>query len=147
MQQQWCRPCMHFWNKYNLKPSVARKLAVKHTSFVCMTVSFLPSGGFVKLFHIIPWFFHDYSGFFKFHDFSMHGFLRNFPGFQWFPELVGTHNPSGSGGNVESILFRRSGTICAILEEGIMGNSGSDDVQSKSLRTDSYIWILGYFLC
>ena len=39
--------------------------------------------------------FHDFSmniqGFFKFHDFSMHGiFYSDFPGFLWFPELVGT---------------------------------------------------------
>ena len=31
------------------------------------------------------------QGFFQFHDFSMHGtFFGDFPGFQWFPELVGT---------------------------------------------------------
>ena len=83
---------MHaFWNDWNLKLPVARKLAVRHTSFVCLTASFLATGGFVKLFQNIPWFFHDYSGFFKFHDFSMHGtFLCGFPGFPWFPELVGT---------------------------------------------------------
>ena len=62
-----------FWNNQNLKPSVARKQTVKHTHFVCLTASFLATGGFVKLFHKIPWFFHDYSGFIKFHDFSMHG--------------------------------------------------------------------------
>ena len=98
---------MHaFWNNWNLKPPVARKIAVRHTSFVCLTASFLATGGsvcltasilatagFVKLFHKIPWFFHDYSGFFffKFHDSSMHGtFFPDFPGFPSFPELVGT---------------------------------------------------------
>ena len=50
---------MHaFWNNSNLKPPVARKLAVRHTSFVCLTASILATGGFVKLFH-------------KSHDFSM----------------------------------------------------------------------------
>ena len=39
----------------------------------CPTASFLAIGGFVKLFHKIPWFFHDYPGFSKFQDFSMHG--------------------------------------------------------------------------
>ena len=46
---------------------------------------------FVKLFHTILWFFHDYSCFFKFHDLSMYGTLfSDFPGFPWDPELVGT---------------------------------------------------------
>ena len=45
-----CRPCMHF---EIIKP-VARKLAVRHTIFVCLTASFLGTGGFVKLFHKIP---------------------------------------------------------------------------------------------
>ena len=36
---------------------------------VCLTASFLATGGFLKLFHKIPWFFHDYSDFFNFHDF------------------------------------------------------------------------------
>ena len=43
-----------FWNLLNLKPQVARKLAVRHTSFVCPTASFQAAGGFVKLFHKIP---------------------------------------------------------------------------------------------
>ena len=48
----------------------------------------LTTGGFLNLFHKIPSFFHDYSGFLKFHDFSMHGiYFSDFPGF---PELVGT---------------------------------------------------------
>ena len=46
-----------FWNNLNMKPPVARKLAVRHTSFVCLTASFLANGGFLKLFHKIPWFF------------------------------------------------------------------------------------------
>ena len=28
-----------------MKPPVARKLAVRHTKFVCLTASFLPTGG------------------------------------------------------------------------------------------------------
>ena len=43
-----------FENHLNLKPQVARKLAVRHTSLVCLTVSFQATGGFVKLFHKIP---------------------------------------------------------------------------------------------
>ena len=67
---------MHaFWNNSSLKPPVARKLAVRHTIFMCLTSSFITTGSFVKLFHKFPWFFHDYTGFFKFHDFSMHGFF------------------------------------------------------------------------
>ena len=55
----------------------------------CPTTSFLATVGLVKLFHKIPWFFHDYSGFLKFHDF-FHAWncLSDFPGFPWFPELV-----------------------------------------------------------
>ena len=59
-----CRQCMHFEIIKNLKPPVARKLPVRHTKCVCLTASFLATGGFIKLFHKIPWFFHDYSGFF-----------------------------------------------------------------------------------
>ena len=74
-----CRPCMHYE-----KPQVAGKQAVRHTSYLCVWqlvfwLLFLATGGFVKLFHKFPWFFHDYSGFFKFHDFSMHGTF-----FSWF---------------------------------------------------------------
>ena len=47
------RQYMHF-EIINLKPPVARKLAVRHTSFVCLTASFLATGGFVKLFNKIP---------------------------------------------------------------------------------------------
>ena len=55
LNKHTCRPCMHaFCNNHNLKPSVARKLAVRHTSFVCLTASLLATGGFVKLFHKIP---------------------------------------------------------------------------------------------
>ena len=42
-------------NNNNLKPPVARKLAVRHSNFVCLTASFLATGGFVKLFHKIPY--------------------------------------------------------------------------------------------
>ena len=57
---------MHaFWNNFNLKPPKARKLAVRHTSFVCLTDSFQVTGGFLKLFHKIPWFFLHFSGSFQ----------------------------------------------------------------------------------
>ena len=49
-----CRPCMHFEILKNLKPPVARKQAVRHTCFVCLTANFLATGGFIKLFHKIP---------------------------------------------------------------------------------------------
>ena len=48
------RPSMHFEIIQNLKPPVARKLAARHTNFVCLTASFLATGGFVKLFRKIP---------------------------------------------------------------------------------------------
>ena len=54
-----------FWNNKSLKPPAARKLAVRHTNLVCLTASFLATGGFVKLFNKIQWFFHDYLGFFS----------------------------------------------------------------------------------
>ena len=49
---------------------------------MCLTASFLATGGFIKLFHK----FHDFSMiiqvFIKFHDFSMYGTLfGDFPGF------------------------------------------------------------------
>ena len=72
-----CRQCMYFEIIKILKPPVARKLAVRHTSFVCLTASFLATGGFTK--------FNDFSmiiRFFKFHDFSIHGtFFGDCPGF------------------------------------------------------------------
>ena len=55
--------CMHFETIQNLKPPVARKLAVRNSSSqktscqthnVCLTASFLATGGFIKLFHKIP---------------------------------------------------------------------------------------------
>ena len=48
-----------------MKPPLARNLAVRHTSFMCLTASFLATGGFVNFFHKITWFFHDYSSFFQ----------------------------------------------------------------------------------
>ena len=38
-----------FWNNL-VKPPVARKLAVRHTNLVCLTASFLATGGFTELF-------------------------------------------------------------------------------------------------
>ena len=32
---------------------------------MCLAGSFLATGGFIKLFHKVPWFFHDYSSFFQ----------------------------------------------------------------------------------
>ena len=58
-----CRLCIHFEIIKNLKPPVARKLAVRHISFVCLTARLLATGSFVKLFHKIPWLFHVYSPF------------------------------------------------------------------------------------
>ena len=49
LNQHACRPCIHFEI-----PLVARKLAVRHTSFVYLTAIFLATGGFVKIFHKIP---------------------------------------------------------------------------------------------
>ena len=46
-----------------MKPPVARKLAARHTKLLCLTTSFLDTGSFIKLFHKIPCFLHDYSGF------------------------------------------------------------------------------------
>ena len=67
---------MHaFCNNQNFKLPVARKLAVRHTKLVCLTASSLTTGGFINLFHKIPWFFHDYSVFFQIPWFSMHGFF------------------------------------------------------------------------
>ena len=81
---------MHaFWNIKNLKPPGARKKAVRHVSD--SWASFLAIGGFVILYHKIPWFFHDYSGFSNSMIFPcMELFLVIFQGFPWFPELVGT---------------------------------------------------------
>ena len=57
----------------------------------CLTASFLVTGGFRRIISqnsmIFPWLFR----FLKFHGFSMHGiYFSDFPGFPWFPELVGT---------------------------------------------------------
>ena len=59
LNMQASRPCMHFEIIQNLKPPVAKKLAVRP----CLTARFLATGDFIKLFHKIPWFLHDYSGF------------------------------------------------------------------------------------
>ena len=86
-QQHACRPCMHF--ELKLETTSSQKTSCR--TLVCPTACFLATGGLVKFFHKIPWFFYDYSVFFKFHDFSMHGtYFSVFPGFPWFPELVGT---------------------------------------------------------
>ena len=56
-----------------LKLETTRKLAVRHTNFVCLTASFLATGGFIKLL------------FTKFHDFFMHGtFFHDFQVFHDF---------------------------------------------------------------
>ena len=61
-QQHACRPCMHFeiiktWNTSSQKTSCR--------THKCPTATFLATGGLIKLFHKIPWFFHDYSVFFQ----------------------------------------------------------------------------------
>ena len=44
----------------------------------------------------IPWFFHDFGLFFKFHDFSRSGkYIFHFPGFPWFSMTLGTLMSSG----------------------------------------------------
>ena len=97
---------MHFEVIKTWKPQVARKLAVGHTK--CPTASFLATGGFVILFHKIPWFFHDYSGFFKFHDFSMHGTVfSDFPDFHdfqslWEPWRIGRDFPRPDLGRISA---------------------------------------------
>ena len=62
-----------FWDNQNLKPPVARKLAIRHTSFVCLTASFLATGSFSS------------NSFTKFLDFSkiIKGFF--FPNSMIFP--------------------------------------------------------------
>ena len=61
------------------------------TGHKCPTASFLATGGFVKLCYKIPWYFHDYSGFFQISwFFHAEIVFSDFPGFPWFPELVGT---------------------------------------------------------
>ena len=70
----------------------SQKTSCQTLKFCMSDTSFRATGGFIKLFHYIPLFFHDYSVFFKFHDFSMHG---TFGGdFQGFTELVGTCHKS-----------------------------------------------------
>ena len=84
-----CRQCMHFeiiktWNHQY----IARKLAVRHTSFCVWQLVFwlllVSSNYFTKSrdfsmiiqFFFIPWFFHAWN------------FFCDFPGFTWFSELV-----------------------------------------------------------
>ena len=88
--------CMTVWIQtrtdiLNINPPVARKLAVRHISFVCLTASFLATGGFVKLFHKIPCFIHVYLGFFRFRDFSIHGTF--FLDFQIFHDFQSSWGP------------------------------------------------------
>ena len=122
---------MHvFWNNLNLKPSVARKLAIRHTSFVCLTASFLATGGFIKLFHKIPCFFHDYSGFFKFHDFPMHGT------FWWFSRFSMISRACGNPG------FKTSKLHCSwrsAVAHTIWAQLASIRYE---LRTKPFVWRL-----
>ena len=46
---------MEFCEKKLTKPPVARKLAVKHTKFVCLTASFLATDGFKFYFKMHAW--------------------------------------------------------------------------------------------
>ena len=47
-----------------LEMTSSQKLIVRHMSFVCLTASFLATGGFFKLFHKIPWLSMIIQGFF-----------------------------------------------------------------------------------
>ena len=85
-----------------LETTSSQKNSCQTHKLVCLTASFLATGGFLKLFHKIPWFFHIYSDFFKFHDFSMLGtfwlIFQVFHGFQslwepcWSESSLGEHS-------------------------------------------------------
>ena len=70
---------------------------------MCLTASFLATGGFVKLFHKIQWFFHNYLGFFKFHDLSMHGTFSWFSRFSMISRACGNPGFSSSSRCHESV--------------------------------------------
>ena len=83
----------------SLKPPVARKLAFRHTNFVCLTASFLATGGFVKLFHKISmtsqWLFSWFSNSMIFPCMELFGW------FSWFSMI------SRAGGNPVSITVKK----------------------------------------
>ena len=83
------KPCNCILKWLKLETPSSQKTSYKTHKFCVVTATFLATGGFVKLFHKISWFFHDYSVFFPwFHDF-FHAW-NFFCDFSWFPELVGT---------------------------------------------------------
>ena len=79
-----------------------------------------------KLFHKIPWFFNDFSVFFKFHDFSMHEtFFFDFPGF---PVLLGTLlMENGSLMKVESIAECSPWSILQYFWPALSNNQYSEN--------------------
>ena len=84
-----------------LKTTSSRKTSCQ--THKCLTASFLATGGFVILFHKIPSFLHDYSSFFKFHDFSMHEtFFSDFSRFSMISRACG--NPEIAA-NLDIIFF------------------------------------------
>ena len=82
-----CRPCMHI-EIIKLETTSSQKTScqTQMCMCVCLTTSFLPIGGFVKSFHKIPWFFHEYSVFSNSMIFPCMEFFSWFLGF---PDLVG----------------------------------------------------------
>ena len=63
---------------FYLKPSVARKLAVRHTNLVCLTASFLATCGFIKLYYKIPWLFRCFQIPWFFHAWNFFGWFSRF---------------------------------------------------------------------
>ena len=55
------------------KLPVARKLAVRHTSFVCLTAIFLATGGFSKFIHCLQACLFKYITVAAFHIYALHG--------------------------------------------------------------------------
>ena len=76
------------WKKLKLKTTSSQKTSCR--TLKCPTASFLATGGFIKLFHKIPWFSNDNQIFQIPWFFHAWNFFSDFPGFPWFPELVGT---------------------------------------------------------
>ena len=84
-----------------------------HTKRVCLTASVLATSGFIKLFHKIPWFFHDYSGIFKFHD---------FPGFEDFQSLWEPWNTVLKPLVARKLAVRHTNFVC--LTASVLATNG-----------------------
>ena len=76
-----CRPCMHFQINQNFKPPVARKLAVRHASFACLTASFLATGSLSNYFTKFLDFSMIIQAFSNSMIFPFMDFFLDFPGF------------------------------------------------------------------